>query len=95
MKTDGQHDKPEDSLLSAATLEEDIARHIRFTMGRDPAKPNRHAAFMGLAFAVRDRLIAKWVKTQRALYETLSKRVYFLSLEFLPGRYLWLSGQWT
>ena len=52
MKTDGQHDRPEASRFSADTLEEDIARHIRFTMGRDPAKPNRHAAFMGLAFAV-------------------------------------------
>jgi len=43
---------------------------------------------MGLAFAVRDRLIARWIRTQRELYDTLSKRVYFLSLEFLPGRFL-------
>jgi len=88
MKTDGQHDKPEESPLSAATLEADIARHIRFTMGRDPAKPNRHAAFMGLAFAVRDRLMDRWIRTQRTQYDTLAKRVYFLSLEFLPGRFL-------
>ena len=74
--------------LSADTLEADIARHIRFTMGRDPAKPNRHAAFMGLAFAVRDRLMDRWIRTQRAQYDTLAKRVYFLSLEFLPGRFL-------
>ncbi|BBO79077.1 alpha-1,4 glucan phosphorylase [Desulfosarcina widdelii] len=88
MKTDGQHDKPEECPLSADTLEEDIARHIRFTMGRDPAKPNRHAAFMGLAFAVRDRLMDRWIRTQRTQYDTLAKRVYFLSLEFLPGRFL-------
>ena len=88
MKTDGQHDKPEERPLSAATLEEDIERHIRFTMGRDPAKPNRHAAFMGLAFAVRDRLMDRWIRTQRTQYDTLAKRVYFLSLEFLPGRFL-------
>ncbi len=43
---------------------------------------------MGLAYSVRDRLIERWIKTQRALHDTLAKRVYFLSLEFLPGRFL-------
>jgi starch phosphorylase len=70
------------------TLKEEIRRHIRFTMGRDPAKPNRHACFMGLAHSVRDRLIDRWIRTQRSQYDTLAKRVYFLSLEFLPGRFL-------
>jgi starch phosphorylase len=70
------------------TLKEEIRRHIRFTMGRDPAKPNRHACFMGLAHSVRDRLMDRWIRTQRSQYDTLAKRVYFLSLEFLPGRFL-------
>jgi starch phosphorylase len=43
---------------------------------------------MGLAYSVRDRLIERWIKTQRSFYDTQSKRVYFLSLEFLPGRFL-------
>ena len=73
---------------SAITLKDEIQRHIRFTMGRDPAKPNRHACFMGLAHSVRDRLIDRWIRTQRSQYDTLAKRVYFLSLEFLPGRFL-------
>ncbi len=73
---------------SATTLKAEIQRHIRFTMGRDPAKPNLHACFMGLAYSVRDRLIDKWILTQRSQYDTLAKRVYFLSLEFLPGRFL-------
>jgi len=73
---------------SKGSLIDQIRRHICFTMGNDPDKPNKYACYMGLAFAVRDRLIARWIKTQQALYETLSKRVYFLSLEFLPGRFL-------
>ncbi len=76
------------SFPSAATLKADIQRHIRFTMGRDPDKPNRHACFMGLAHSVRDQLIDRWIRTQRSQYDTLAKRVYFLSLEFLPGRFL-------
>jgi starch phosphorylase len=73
---------------SAITLVEEIKHHIRFTMGRDPAKPNRHACFMGLAYSVRDRLVERWIRTQRSQYDTLAKRVYFLSMEFLPGRFL-------
>jgi glycogen phosphorylase len=70
------------------TLADDIRRHISFTMGNDPDKPSKYACYMGLAYSVRDRLIERWIKTQRALHDTLAKRVYFLSLEFLPGRFL-------
>ena len=69
-------------------LKNDILRHIRFTLGNDPFKPKKYAIFMGLAFSVRDRLIDRWINTQSSLYDTLSKRVYFLSMEFLPGRFL-------
>jgi len=70
------------------TLVNDIRRHISFTLGNDPDKPSKYACYMGLAYSVRDRLIEHWIKTQRALHDTLAKRVYFLSLEFLPGRFL-------
>ncbi|MFH0726418.1 MAG: glycogen/starch/alpha-glucan phosphorylase [Pseudomonadota bacterium] len=69
-------------------LKMDILRHIRSSLGNDPGKPDKYACFMGLAFSVRDRLIDRWIRTQRALYDTIAKRVYFLSLEFLPGRFL-------
>ena len=73
---------------AADSLKSAILRHICFTLGNDPINPNKFSAFMGLAYSVRDRLIERWIKTQRALYDTLAKRVYFLSLEFLPGRFL-------
>jgi starch phosphorylase len=69
-------------------LKNEILRHIQFTLGNDPHRPDRFSCFLGLAYSVRDRLIQRWIKTQRSLYDTLSKRVYFLSLEFLPGRFL-------
>ncbi len=70
------------------SLKEDILRHIRFTLGNDPLKPDRFSCFMGLAYSVRDRLVDRWIRSQRALYDTVAKRVYFLSMEFLPGRFL-------
>ncbi len=69
-------------------LKNDILRHIEFTLGNDPNKPDKFSCFMGLAYAVRDRLMERWMHTQRSLDETLAKRVYFLSMEFLPGRFL-------
>ncbi|MBN1570625.1 MAG: glycogen/starch/alpha-glucan phosphorylase [Acidobacteria bacterium] len=73
---------------NAAALKIDILRHIEFTLGRDPQTPDQYACFMGLAYSIRDRLVERWIISQRNLHETMSKRVYFLSLEFLPGRFL-------
>jgi starch phosphorylase len=78
----------DDASNSELRLKEEIQRHMRFTMGRDPEKPNRYACFVGLAYSVRDLLMDRWIRTQRSQYDTLAKRVYFLSLEFLPGRFL-------
>ena len=73
---------------SSRSLKEDILRHVQFTLGNDPYRPDRFSCFQGLAYSIRDRLIERWINTQRSLYDTLSKRVYFLSMEFLPGRFL-------
>jgi glycogen phosphorylase len=73
---------------TADDLKSDILRHVEFTLGRDPKTPDQYACFMGLAYSIRDRLVERWIKSQRSLYDAMSKRVYFLSLEFLPGRFL-------
>ena len=73
---------------NSKSLKNDILRHIEFTLGNDPQQPDSFSCFLGLAYSLRDRLIRRWMETQRSLYDTLSKRVYFLSLEFLPGRFL-------
>ncbi len=74
--------------FQTGSLKDDILRHVQFTLGRDSYLPDRHSCFLGLAYSVRDRLIGRWIRTQRAYYDTLAKRVYYLSLEFLPGRFL-------
>ena len=44
--------------------------------------------YHALAYAVRDRLMERWFLTQDAYYRSDAKRVYYLSMEFLPGRLL-------
>ncbi len=70
------------------SLEQDISRHILSTLGDDPARQSIYSSFTGLAYSVRERLIDQWIKTQQACSDSLCKRVYYLSLEFLPGRFL-------
>ncbi|MFH1177333.1 MAG: glycogen/starch/alpha-glucan phosphorylase, partial [Acidobacteriota bacterium] len=71
-----------------AALARDIRRHLLSTLGTDDRSPNAFRVYKALAYAVRDRLIESWIATQRSYYESGAKRVYYLSLEFLPGRFL-------
>lgn len=72
----------------AETLKQEIFYNIRFNLGLDPEGMNRYTCFMGLAFSLKNRLINRWIKTQKACRDNLSKRIFYLSLEFLPGRFL-------
>lgn len=75
----------EDSLEG---LKKDVIRHIVSTLGSDYSRPLPYNYYQGLALAVRDRLIDQWIKTQRSYYDESAKRVYYLSLEYLPGKSL-------
>jgi glycogen phosphorylase len=73
---------------SAETLKEAITRHIAITLGQDPAFAQKYYFYKATAHAVRDLLVDRWIQTQRSYYSKEAKRVYYLSLEFLPGRFL-------
>ncbi len=72
----------------AAGITRDIRRHIVSTLGADYDRAEPFRVCHGLAMAVRDRLIDNWIRTQRSYYDRHAKRVYYLSMEFLPGRFL-------
>ena len=44
--------------------------------------------FNALSLSIRDRLVERWIETQKQYTEKNAKRVYYLSLEFLMGRLL-------
>ncbi|MBA4394694.1 MAG: glycogen phosphorylase, partial [Desulfobacca sp.] len=76
---------PQDNL---ETLADDIHRHIVSNLGEEVYGQSHFRYFNGLALSLRDRLIKGWLNTQRTYYDGQVKRVYYLSLEFLPGRFL-------
>ncbi len=62
--------------------------HLHHTLARDSYEAAEYEKFQAIAYAVRDRLIDRWIKTQQTYYKQNAKRVYYLSLEFLMGRSL-------
>ncbi|MDO8444766.1 MAG: glycogen/starch/alpha-glucan phosphorylase [Deltaproteobacteria bacterium] len=69
-------------------LKSTVMGHIEHDVGRDPVYAGTFDHYLGLSYALRDKLMEKWVKTQRSYYKNDAKRVYYLSLEFLIGRTL-------
>jgi len=68
-------------------LREDIVRHL-VSEGHDFEWAAPNDFYAALAHSVRERLADKWLRTQRSYYGAKAKRVYYLSMEFLPGRSL-------
>ncbi len=72
----------------AQSLRESISRHLVYTVGKDAAAASRRDWLYALSMAVRDLLIERWMDTTRRAYQQDAKRIYYLSMEFLPGRTL-------
>ncbi|MCP4594750.1 MAG: glycogen/starch/alpha-glucan phosphorylase [bacterium] len=70
-------------------LKQSFLNHIAFTRAKVPGYSTPQDRFVALAMTVRDRLIERWIATRKAYYgQQGTKRVYYLSLEFLIGRTL-------
>jgi starch phosphorylase len=70
----------------AKSIQWGFAEHLKYTLAVDRYTSDDHKRFMAMAYAIRDRLINQWLLTQRTHHDKETKRVYYLSLEFLIGR---------
>ncbi|HUL78018.1 MAG TPA: glycogen/starch/alpha-glucan phosphorylase [Vicinamibacteria bacterium] len=80
--------KPVPGRLDVPGITEAFAHRMMYSVAKDQYTARDFDAFQGLAYAVRDRLMERWFRTQDAYYHADAKRVYYLSLEFLLGRAL-------
>src|SRR3989337_1777042 len=69
-------------------LRKSLANRLIYSMGKDPLTATMRDWFNTTAYAVRERLIGRWMETMRSYYRSDAKRVYYLSMEFLTGRLL-------
>src|SRR5574340_274277 len=74
--------------LNLDSVRQSLARHLIFSIGKDPITATDRDWFFTLAHVVREHLVERWMETMRRYYLDDSKRVYYLSMEFLIGRSL-------
>src|ERR1700761_8663992 len=73
---------------NVASLRKSVIAKLTYAVGRDPIVATDRDWFMATALAVRDHALERWMASTRTNYVSKSKRVYYLSLEFLIGRLL-------
>ncbi len=74
--------------MDFAGVAADVHRYYSHTLGKDEENLSLRYLYEALALAVRDRLLERWKATAKEHRNSDSKRVYYLSLEFLMGRTL-------
>jgi starch phosphorylase len=67
-------------------LRRSISNRLMYGVGKDAVTAQPRDWLHAAELAVRDRLVARWMRTTRLQYEQDVKRVYYLSMEFLIGR---------
>ncbi len=63
-----------------------ILNHLRFTLARHPSSATEDEWWMATCYAVRDRVLDRFMKTQGVHHQKKVRRAYYLSLEYLMGR---------
>ena len=70
------------------SLRNSILKHLRFTLARHPENAQPDEWWIATCYAVRDRLLDRFMTTQEMHYKKKVRRAYYLSLEYLMGRLL-------
>ncbi|MDQ3336274.1 MAG: glycogen/starch/alpha-glucan phosphorylase [Myxococcota bacterium] len=69
----------------AKTLRQDVIRKLYFELAKFPAVATTNDLYLALSFAVRDRLLHRWVSSARQYLEHQNRAVIYLSAEYLIG----------
>ncbi len=71
-----------------AALRARILEKLTYQVGRTPAEASQRDWFLATAHAIRDFVVECWMESRNRPAQPGTKRVYYLSLEFLIGRLL-------
>ncbi|WP_200236294.1 glycogen/starch/alpha-glucan phosphorylase [Thiohalocapsa halophila] len=69
-------------------LAADCVEALRLAVGREPDAATAYERYLALATAIRGRQLGAWLDTESRRRQAGTKRVHYLSLEFLVGRSL-------
>src|SRR5690349_8871981 len=74
--------------ISVAALQEAIERHVKYSLAKAWRDLSPHELFVAVALSCRDLMVERMLETRERYRRCDSKRLYYLSIEFLPGQYL-------
>jgi glycogen phosphorylase len=74
--------------MSLETLKRAFADHLFYLQGKYESIATKEDYYQALSYTIRDRLLYRWLATQKTYTEQKAKRVCYLSAEFLMGRHL-------
>ena len=74
--------------ISDNSIQQAIERHLSTSLGRAPFERTDWYLYLAAAMTVRDRVADNWRATREERRSADSKRVFYLSMEFLLGRAL-------
>src|SRR5512133_3014800 len=57
--------------------------HLQYSQGADEHTATALDRYFAVAYAVRDRMMRRWIQTQQGYYRHYAKRVYYLSPDLL------------
>jgi starch phosphorylase len=79
--------QPEDdrTALSKEALKSAFLDDLFYMQGKFPALATKNDYYMALAYAVRDRMLQRWISTAAVYTKQASRTVVYLSAEFLMG----------
>ena len=76
------------SMATAAELQKAIERHAKYSLAKVWEDLSPHEMFVAVALACRDRMVERMLETEKRYRGGDIKRVYYLSIEFMPGQFL-------
>jgi starch phosphorylase len=85
LPTPGCYADPDRSGLTADDVFDGMTEHLFFTLGKLAPTASRHDLYMALSYAVRDRLMTRYLAGLEAIRSTPTRVVAYLSAEFLIG----------
>ena len=77
-----------DMSLVKEEFKRQVRENIRSQFRRDLEEASLHQIYIAVCQALKEDIVDGWISTQRKIREQDPKIVYYLSMEFLTGRYL-------
>ncbi|MDR2737609.1 MAG: glycogen/starch/alpha-glucan family phosphorylase, partial [Puniceicoccales bacterium] len=69
-------------------IKESIIKHLQFDLARDKSTATLRDWWIAVCIMAREMIMSQFIRTQKTHHITNTRRIYYMSLEYLPGRLL-------